>query len=102
MRLSIIAALASNGVIGRNNQMPWRLSSDLKRLKALTMGHHLIMGRRTFESIGRPLPGRTSVVITRQTDFAPEGVRVAHSLEDAIRVARDAHDHEPFVAGGAE
>ena len=102
MRLSIIAALASNGVIGRNNQLPWRLSSDLKRLKALTLGHHLIMGRRTFESIGRPLPGRTSVVITRRTDFAPDGVHISHSLEDAIHVARDADDAEPFIAGGAE
>lgn len=97
----MIAALASNGVIGRNNQLPWRLSEDLKRLKKLTMGHHLIMGRRTYESIGRPLPGRTSVVITRSAGYAPEGVRVAHSLEEAIRIAGDAGDPEPFVAGGA-
>jgi dihydrofolate reductase len=102
MRLAIIAAVASNGVIGRNNQLPWHLSQDLKRFKALTLGHHLIMGRRTFESIGRPLPGRTLVVITRQRDFAPEGVRVTHSLDEAIGIAATAGDAEPFIAGGAE
>lgn len=102
MRISIIAALASNNVIGRNNQIPWRLSTDLKRLKALTMGHHIVMGRKTFESIGRPLPGRVNVVITRQADFAPEGVVVVHSLEDAIQIAVSARDDETFVAGGME
>ena len=102
MRLSIIAALSSNNVIGRNNDIPWRQSTDLKRLKALTMGHHLIMGRKTYESVGRPLPGRTTVVITRQSDYAPEGVTVVQTLEDALRVAREAGDVEPFIAGGAE
>src|SRR5688572_29322982 len=102
MRVSIIAALSSNNVIGRDNEIPWHLSTDLKRLKALTMGHHMIMGRRTYESIGRPLPGRVFVVITRQPDFAAGGVQVVHSLEDAIRVAADAGDDEPFIAGGTE
>ncbi len=102
MRLSIIAALASNSVIGRNNQVPWRLSTDLKRLKALTMGHHIIMGRKTFESIGKPLPGRVNVVITRQTDYRPDGVVVVNSLEDAIQIAESARDDEVFVAGGSE
>jgi len=100
MRLSIIAALSSNNVIGRNNDLPWHLSSDLKRLKALTMGHHMIMGRRTYESIGKPLPGRTFLVITRDPSFSAEGVRVVHSLEDAIQAVTN--DDEPFIAGGGE
>ncbi len=103
MRIAIIAALSSNNVIGRDNQIPWHISTDLKRLKALTMGHHMIMGRRTYESIGRPLPGRIFVVITRQLDFrAPDGIHVVHALEEAIRIAVDAGDDEPFIAGGTE
>jgi dihydrofolate reductase len=102
MRLSIIAALSSNNVIGRNNELPWHLSTDLKRFKALTMGHHLLMGRRTFDTVGRPLPGRTTVVITHRGDFAAEGVTVVHSVEDAIRVAEQTGDAEPFLAGGAQ
>ncbi|HUP63390.1 MAG TPA: dihydrofolate reductase [Thermoanaerobaculia bacterium] len=102
MRLSIIAALSSNNVIGRNGQLPWHLSTDLKRFKSLTMGHHLLMGRRTFDAVGRPLPGRISVVITHRDDFAVEGVIIAHSLEEAIRVAAEAGDDEPFIAGGAQ
>jgi dihydrofolate reductase len=100
MRISIIAALSSNNVIGRDNDLPWHLSTDLKRLKALTMGHHMIMGRKTYDSVGRPLPGRTIVVITRDPSFAAEGVKIVHSLEDAIQVA--AGDDEPFIAGGAQ
>ena len=102
MRLSIIAALSSNGVIGRNNDIPWHLSTDLRRLKALTMGHHLIMGRRTWESVGKPLPGRVMVVITRQENYAPAGVTIVRSLDEAVDLARDAGDPEPFIAGGAE
>jgi dihydrofolate reductase len=103
MRVSLIAALSTNNVIGRDNDLPWgRLSTDLKRLKALTMGHHMIMGRKTYDSVGRPLPGRTNVVVTRRTDFAPDGVVVVHSLEDAIQVAEKAGDDEAFIAGGAE
>ncbi len=100
MRLSIIAAMSANRVIGRNNDLPWRLPADWKRFKSLTMEHHLIMGRKTFESIGQPLPGRTTVVITHQTDYAPEGVLVAHSVEQALQMA--AGDDEVFVAGGAQ
>jgi dihydrofolate reductase len=100
MRLSIIAALAANGVIGRDNRLPWRLSADLKRFKALTMGHHLVMGRKTFASIGRPLPGRTTIVITRDEGFKADGVQVAHSIDDALAMARN--DDEVFVAGGAD
>ena len=100
MRIAIIAALSSNNVIGRNNQLPWHLSADLKRLKALTMGHHMIMGRKTFESIGRPLPGRKFVLITHDANFSADGVQVVHSLEDALQIA--AGDEEPFIAGGAQ
>lgn len=99
MRRSIIVAVAENGVIGVDNALPWRLPADLQRFKRLTMGHHLIMGRKTFESIGRPLPGRTTVVLTRG-DFAAPGVVVARSLDEAFAAARD--DDEPFVCGGAE
>lgn len=102
MRLSIIAALSSNNVIGRDNRVPWSIPTDLKRFKALTMGHHLIMGRKTYDSVGKPLPGRITVVITRRDDFHPDGVQVVHSLEEAIRIAANAGDAEPFIAGGAE
>ena len=100
MRLAIIAAMAANRVIGSNNDLPWRLPADWKRFKSLTMGHHLIMGRKTFESIGQPLPGRTTIVITHQTGYAPEGVLVAHSVEQALQMA--AGEDEVFVAGGAQ
>jgi dihydrofolate reductase len=102
MKLSLIAALATNNVIGRNNQVPWRLPTDLRRFKTLTMGHHLIMGRKTYESVGRPLAGRVNVVITRQEDWSAEGVTVVHSLEEALRVASNAGETEAFIAGGAE
>jgi dihydrofolate reductase len=102
MKMTIIAALSTNGVIGRDGQVPWRLSTDLKRLKALTMGHHLLMGRKTFESIGKPLPGRVTIVISRQEGYSPAGVQVVHSLDDAVRLAADAGETEAFIAGGAE
>lgn len=98
--LALIVAAAQNGVIGRDNQLPWHLSADLKRFRALTMGHHILMGRKTFESIGRPLPGRTNIVITRQPDFRAEGVVVVHSLAEALALAAD--DDRIFVVGGAE
>jgi dihydrofolate reductase len=101
MIVSLIIAVAKNGVIGRDGELPWRLSADLQRFKALTMGHHLIMGRKTFESLGRVLPGRTSIVITRNTSYTPPaGVLVAHSLPAALELA--AGDDEVFVIGGAE
>lgn len=100
MSVSIIAALAANNVIGRENGLPWRLSADLKRFKELTMGHHLIMGRKTFDSVGRPLPGRTNIVVTRRTAEVPEGVIVAASIERALEAA--AGDAEVFICGGAE
>jgi dihydrofolate reductase len=100
MRLSLIVAVAKNGVIGRQGGLPWRLSSDLRRFKQLTMGHHLIMGRKTFESIGRALPGRTTIVLTRDGGSIPDGVTAAHSIDDALRAC--AGDDEAFIVGGAE
>jgi dihydrofolate reductase len=103
MKLAIIAAVADNGVIGREGGLPWRLPADLRRFKALTMGHHLLMGRTTFEAdVGGPLPGRTIVVISRGRPELPAGVHLAASLDAAIAIARTAGDPEPLVAGGAE
>ena len=100
MRTSLIVAISKNNVIGRDGQLPWHLSDDLKRFKRLTMGHHIVMGRKTYESIGRPLPGRTSVVITRQSDYRPEGVVVAHDIPAAFEVIEN--ETETFIIGGAE
>jgi dihydrofolate reductase len=103
--VALIAAVAANGVIGRDNRLPWRLPADLRRFKELTMGHALVMGRRTYESIGRPLPGRVTVVLTRDPAFmAPPGALAARSLEEALAAAAAATPGagEVFVAGGAE
>jgi dihydrofolate reductase len=99
-RISLIAALATNRVIGIENRLPWKLSDDLKYFKALTMGHHILMGRKTYESIGRPLPGRTTVIITRGGFNAPAGCVVAHSIPEAIAACGE--DEEIFFVGGAE
>ena len=105
MTLCLIVAVAENGVIGRDNDLPWRLSGDLKRFKAVTMGKPLIMGRRTFDSIGRPLPGRANIVLTRDADFSPEGVLVVHDPDAALEVAEQeagrAGADEIMVIGGA-
>lgn len=95
----LIAAVAANGVIGADGGLPWRLREDLQHFKRVTQGHAVIMGRRTWESIGRPLPGRRNVVVTRQTGFAAPGASVAPSLEAALALCRD-HDIV-FVIGGA-
>jgi dihydrofolate reductase len=102
--VTIVAAVADNGVIGREGGLPWRIPDDLQRFKRLTMGHTIIMGRKTWESIGRPLPGRKTVVVTRQPEYAAahDSVSIAASLDDAIRVAEAAGDNEAFVVGGAE
>jgi len=97
-RVSLIVAMAKNRVIGMNNTLPWHLPADLKHFKALTMGHHIVMGRKTYESIGKPLPGRFSVVVTRNSKF--EGCIIADSLDAAI--AACGNDDEIFVIGGAE
>ena len=104
MRLSLIVAMNDARVIGRSGDLPWRLSSDLQRFKRLTMGHHLIMGRTTYESIGRPLPGRTSLVLSRQASLAiaDPGVHVFRNLDSAQEFAANAGDDEAFVIGGGE
>lgn len=99
-RISLIAALARNGVIGIENRLPWKLSEDLKYFKALTLGHHILMGRKTYESIGRPLPGRTTVIISRAGFPGPEGCIVAHSIQAAIAACE--RDEEIFFVGGAD
>ncbi|MDD5056423.1 MAG: dihydrofolate reductase [Sideroxydans sp.] len=99
-KLSLIVAMAKNRTIGVNNTLPWRCPEDLKHFKALTMGHHMIMGRKTFDSIGKPLPGRTTVIVTRNTELKIEGCLIAHSLPEAIQLC--AGDDEIFVVGGAE
>jgi dihydrofolate reductase len=99
---SIIVAQSQNRVIGIDNALPWYLPADLKRFKAITMGHHMIMGRKTYESIGKPLPGRTSIVITRNKDLAFEGCVMVHSLTEAFEIAQKNNDNEAFVIGGAD
>ncbi len=97
--LALIAAVSENNVIGFENALPWRIPEDLARFKALTMGHVLVMGRKTYESIGRPLPGRITLVLTRRGDFSVPGVLVARDRQEAVALVggRDA-----FIAGGAE
>jgi dihydrofolate reductase len=106
MRLVIIAAVADNGVIGHNNAMPWRLKSDLQRFRALTTGRPLLMGRKTFQSLARPLPGRTNIVISRDPGFSAPGVVLAPAVERALDVARgDALRRgveEIMVVGGSQ
>lgn len=98
--VSLIVAVANNNVIGLNNTLPWHLSEDLKRFRALTTGHHIIMGRKTYESLNRLLPDRTTVIVTRNQDYHIEGAVIAHSLEVAI--AQCQQDNEVFIIGGAE
>ncbi|MFP6587974.1 MAG: dihydrofolate reductase [Pirellulaceae bacterium] len=100
MAISIIVAISQNGIIGRELDLPWHISADLKRFKALTMGHHIVMGRKTYESIGRLLPGRTTVIITRQSDYQIPGAIVVNSVEQALAVAGD--DQETFIVGGSQ
>ncbi len=105
MKLSVIVAVAENGIIGHDGDLPWHLSADLRRFKRLTTGHPILMGRKTWESIGRPLPGRTSVVISRQPDYEtgyPE-VLLAANLDEALARARNVEENtgEAFLIGGA-
>jgi dihydrofolate reductase len=104
--VSIVAAVAENGVIGDGGAMPWRLSTDLRRFKALTVGKPVVIGRRTFESIGKPLDGRANIVVSRRPGYRPEGVSVVPSLDAALAgakaAARQAGLDEVFVIGGGE
>lgn len=98
MTLSLIVAVAQNQVIGRDGELPWHLRADLQRFKAITMGHHILMGRATYDSIGRLLPGRTTVILSRQDDYVVDGALVAGSLDEALQLSRQ--DSEVFVVGG--
>jgi dihydrofolate reductase len=98
--VTLIVAVADNGVIGRDNALPWHLPEDLKRFKRITMGKPIVMGRKTFESIGRPLPGRLNIVMTRGTDYRREGVTVVHDVNGALRAAGAAE--EVMVIGGPD
>jgi len=100
MIVSMIVAMGKNRVIGANGAIPWRLPNELQLFKRVTMGHHIIMGRKTWDSIGRLLPGRTTVIVTRQPDYAVPGAKVVNSLEAALTACSD--DDEVFVIGGGE
>lgn len=103
VKISIIVAKARNNVIGKDNQLVWKLSGDLRHFKRTTLGHHVIMGRKTFESMGKPLPGRTSIVITRNKDYQiPSPHHVVHSLDTALGIARSKGLGQVFILGGAE
>ncbi|WP_086933932.1 dihydrofolate reductase [Agarilytica rhodophyticola] len=106
VKLSIVVAMAQNRTIGKENGLPWRLSEDLKYFKKITMGHPIIMGRKTFESIGRPLPGRTNIVVTRQDNWSYDGVKVVHDIDAAISIANQIalldNKEEIMLIGGAE
>lgn len=98
--LTIIAAAGENNALGKNNDLVWHLPDDFKRFKRLTSGHHIIMGRKTFESFPKLLPGRKHVIITRKEDYHPDNTSVVHSLEEAIRISK--LDEQPFIIGGGE
>lgn len=98
--LTMIAAAAENNALGKENDLVWHLPDDFKRFKKLTTGHHIIMGRKTFESFPQPLPNRTHIIITRNKDYKAEGAVVVHSLERAIEIAKG--DSQPFIIGGGE
>lgn len=98
--ITIIAAIAENNALGKDNQLIWHLPADLKRFKKVTLGHHIIMGRKTFESLGKPLPNRTTIIITRNKNYTQPGCIVVHSLEDALIASKE--DESPYILGGAE
>ena len=98
--VTIIAAIANNNALGKDNDLIWHLPADLKRFKKVTSGHHIIMGRNTFESIGRPLPNRTTVIVTKNTDYVQENCLIANSVEQALEMAEE--DSQIFIIGGAQ
>lgn len=101
MKISIIAAVANNNVIGNKNQIPWHLPADMKHFKETTMGHCVIMGQNTFKSIGRALPGRTNIILTFDENFKSEGCIAVNSTDEALRVASAKAENEVFIIGGA-
>ncbi|HAP00628.1 MAG TPA: hypothetical protein DCQ93_01770 [Bacteroidetes bacterium] len=102
MIVSMIVAAAQNDVIGKDNKLPWHLPGDMKYFKRMTSGHCVIMGRKTYEALGKPLPNRTNIIITRQEDFAVEGCWVVNDLQHAIDVANNANEEECFIIGGGD
>ena len=105
MKVSLIVAVSKNDVIGKDNDLIWHLPNDMKFFKETTTGHHVIMGRKNFESIPhrfRPLPNRTNIIVTRQSDYIAEGCYVVNSLEEALEIAKKNRDKEPFVIGGGQ
>ena len=102
MLISLVVAASTNNVIGKNNQLLWSLPNDMKFFKNTTWAMPVLMGRKTFESLGKPLPGRLNIVITRQKDWKPEGATIVHSLEEAIKAAATADYKEAFIIGGGE
>lgn len=102
MIVAVLAAVDESGGIGIHNRLPWHLPNDLKRFKSLTMGHHLIAGRKTYQSIGRSLPGRTMIVVTRQAGFMAPDCLVASSLKQALRLARERDETQVFIIGGGQ
>lgn len=102
MIISSIVAVSENGVIGKDNKLPWHLPADLKYFKKTTKGHFVLMGRKCFDSIGKPLPGRTNLVLTRNKAFHPEGVVRIHSIDEGIKIAEENGETELFILGGAD
>lgn len=102
MKVSLVAAVAENGVIGNKNKIPWNLPADLKNFRRITLGHHLIMGRKTHESIGRVLSGRTNIVITRNRNYKSKGCIIVHTLDEALKLTRKAKGKEAMVIGGGQ
>ncbi|WP_453995627.1 dihydrofolate reductase [Bacillus nitroreducens] len=99
--ISLLVAMDKNRLIGKDNDLPWRLPADLAYFKRVTMGHPIIMGRKTYDSIGRPLPGRENIIVTRDTSYKMEGCKVIHSIDEILKLNEE-HDQELFVIGGAE
>jgi dihydrofolate reductase len=102
MRVSAIAAMSRNRVIGKDNQIPWHLPADMRFFQQTTLGHHVIMGRKNYVSMGKPLPRRTNIIITRNPYFISSGCIIVHSLEEALAIAHAANEEEAFVIGGGE
>ena len=102
MKISAIVAISKNRVIGADNDIPWYLPADLKYFKRTTLHHHIIMGRKTFQTIGRPLPKRTNIVLTRDAFFIASGCLIAHTLDDALEIAFDTDAEEVFIIGGGQ
>ena len=102
MTISAIVAISKNRAIGKDNQIPWYLPADLKYFKKKTSGHHLLMGRKSFLSIGRPLPNRINMVLTRDPFFVASGITTVHSIEEGIQLAKEAGEEELFIIGGGE